>query len=103
MFINDPELPRPEDIVEELPVVVSVVIRTVHLSMVGRSQGCHLMPVDGIVTEEKLHLLSNLKDRRIDTHLAYYFGREEAFDIMHGITRTTSNWLLRDFSVVRLN
>lgn len=54
------KLPSPLDIVKELAQVESVIVRAVRFGVVGWSQGCHLVSVDGIRTEEVLHLLGHL-------------------------------------------
>ena len=65
LIINDSELPRPQHIVEELSVVMSVVIGTVCLSMVTRGHHRHLVTVDRVVTEKQLHFLSHLQAPRL--------------------------------------
>lgn len=68
LVIDNFKLPRPEGVVEELSVVMAIVVWTVTLGMVGRCQHCHLVTVDGVVTEETLHFDSNLK---ISQHLLH--------------------------------
>jgi len=41
-------------------VIETIVIRTVRLGVVGGREDRHLVPVDGVVTEEELHLVGNL-------------------------------------------
>lgn len=61
LLINESELTRPHNIVQELSVVVSVVIWTIRLSVIGRRNGRHFMTINGIVTEEILHFRCHLK------------------------------------------
>ena len=60
MFVDAAELPGPHDIVEELAVVVSIVVRAVRLGVVARGDGRHLVSVDRVVPEKELHLFANL-------------------------------------------
>ena len=54
--INRIELTRPSRIVQEWSKIESIVIRAVALRMIARRQCAHLVPIDGIVKEEALHL-----------------------------------------------
>ena len=47
--VNGGELPAPAGVVEEGSVVKSVIVRAVHLGVVARGQGGHLVPVDGVI------------------------------------------------------
>ena len=60
-IIDTSKLPWPLDIVQKLSVVKSVIIGTVWLGVIGWSQYGHLVTINGIVTEEVLHLGCNLK------------------------------------------
>lgn len=60
LVINTLELPVPMCVVEERSKVKAVVIRTVALSMVGRSNCGHLVAVHRVHPEEVLHLLGHL-------------------------------------------
>ena len=60
LCINTSKLPRPSDIVQELAMVISVVIRTVGFCMVTRGQGCHLVSIYRVGPEEVLDLLCHL-------------------------------------------
>ena len=42
-------------------MVKAVVVGAVALGVVGRSENRHLVPVNGVVTEEVLHLVGHLK------------------------------------------
>ena len=61
LLINICKLPAPRGIIEKLSEVESVVIGTIALSMIGRSQSGQFVPVDGVALEEKLDLLRNLQ------------------------------------------
>jgi len=60
LLVNGGKLPAPGVIVKELPVVKSIVIRRVALCMVRGGEHRHLVAVDGVATEEVLHLVCNL-------------------------------------------
>jgi hypothetical protein len=44
-------------------VVETIVIRAVRLGVIGWRKDRHLVPVDGIVTEEEFHLVGHLFGR----------------------------------------
>jgi hypothetical protein len=50
-------LPRPSDVVEELPKIESVVIWRVSLCVIGWCDGAHLVTVDRVIEKETLDLL----------------------------------------------
>ena len=60
MFVDDAELPRPEHVVEELTMIVTIVVGTVRLGVIRRRQCRHLVTIDRVVTKEELHFVGNL-------------------------------------------
>lgn len=60
LVINVAELPGPSRVVQKGSQVKPVVIRTVAFSMICWREGCHLVPVHGVLREKTLHLLSHL-------------------------------------------
>ena len=54
--VDGAELPAPLGVVEEGPVVETVVVRTVRLGVHGRRDHRHLVPVDGVAAVKVFHL-----------------------------------------------
>ena len=54
-------LPRPVHVVQERAQVEAVVVGRVALRVVRRRERGHLVPVDGVVGEESLHLVRHLR------------------------------------------
>ena len=73
LIVDDPELPRPLGVVQELAVVEAVVVRAVALGVVRRRQYCHLVAVYRIVTEEMLHFVRNLSVKESKISLTFTF------------------------------
>lgn len=61
-IINSFELPVPMYSVQERSVVEAVVVGTVRLCVVRRSEYCHLVTIDCVATEEVLHFFCHLEN-----------------------------------------
>lgn len=73
LFIDCTELPIPGCIIQERPVIKSVIIWTVTLHVYTWSQHCHFVPVDSVAPEKMFHLLCNLWNQR---QISYYWLNE---------------------------
>lgn len=74
LVINVAELPGPSRVVQKGSQVKPVVVRTVAFSMICWREGCHLVPVHGVLREKPFHLLSHLVG---NGHTGFELERQE--------------------------